>query len=490
MYRVRNGRAAIAGITILARSDATREVLQSVVSDAQGHYRLDRLPPGRIELSASQPGYYIRSLPSAGPVLIVDLEPSEEMSGADFELLPGGVITGQIAVRGNEPLDHATVRVVRVTPGGHAVREPAFTAVTDDLGRYRAFGLEPGAYLLFVSPPPALGDERLAEAYFPGADRSRARAIAVRGGQEVGGIDVDLAPQRVYRVSGKVAIEQPGGVTVTLRKLEASSIESFAGTTDAQGSFSFTGVSEGAYVVAADRRRGTSSVITRMRLEVSGDVSGLTLQPARPAQVDGRTVLSSGGGKAPATILLRAFDPSSVLPRYDAIAPAPDYHFVMSDICPGTYRLQILSPPDVYTTGVHVGDGPVSENLTLAGGAAVSLRLDAVQGFARIHGVVNFAGSPASISQARIAMFQLAVAGEITIGQADQAGRFAFAGVKAGEYSLCAWPPAAAPPPEDPDAWRCSEPAAKQVVVNSGDDIDLRLIPADSRAAGQSAEVK
>src|SRR5581483_8681127 len=134
----------ISGVHVVARAADGRDLLQTAETDSQGRYLLQNLPEKRVALSAARPGYFGRAVAGAEPELLLDLSSDNTLERADFELFPGGVITGRI---------------------------------TDDRGVYRIFGLEPGSYILLARPqfrrkPP------LAAAYFPGtAQESNAKEI-------------------------------------------------------------------------------------------------------------------------------------------------------------------------------------------------------------------------------------------------------------------------------------------------------------------------
>ena len=86
-------------------------------------------------------------------------KPIDVTNGASIDnlrigLQRGGVITGQIRDDAGQPLVHARVSALRLRSfNGQPRAVFVATEMTNDLGRYRLFGLPNGAY--FVSATPA-----------------------------------------------------------------------------------------------------------------------------------------------------------------------------------------------------------------------------------------------------------------------------------------------------------------------------------------------
>jgi len=178
------------GVRIVARSADGKEILQAVETDASGHYALADLPGASIRISATKKGYVARRAGGGDANFLLDLTAVASPVNQDFELLTGGVITGRVSDVHAEPLKNVRIELRRA---GGSDASPA-RAVTDDNGVYRAFGLEPGRYIVL-----ARRDEPdAAPLYFPGRnDADQAQPIDVGAGTETEGIDLRLgkAPQ-------------------------------------------------------------------------------------------------------------------------------------------------------------------------------------------------------------------------------------------------------------------------------------------------------
>ena len=144
--RVRDRRSAlpVAPFTVIVQSITARTV--SVV-DPEGRYALDDLAPGTAVLSVVAPGY----APSA-EVRVPVPAPGAAPAVADFELAPGGRLSGVVRSRGSRaPIAGATVEVEGMpTSAGIPVR---VEAVSGPDGRFELAGISEQAMSLFASAP-------------------------------------------------------------------------------------------------------------------------------------------------------------------------------------------------------------------------------------------------------------------------------------------------------------------------------------------------
>src|SRR5207247_5680210 len=67
-------------------------------------------------------------------------------------LFPGGVIAGRVFDTRSDPAEYASVQALRVSRTGRGRPEMRQGSSTNDLGEFRLAHLEPGKYLLFVTP--------------------------------------------------------------------------------------------------------------------------------------------------------------------------------------------------------------------------------------------------------------------------------------------------------------------------------------------------
>lgn len=155
--RVRDRRsgAPVAPFTVLVQSKVMRSI--SVI-DPSGRYEFDDLAPGAAVVSVVAPGYS-----PSGEVRVTIPAPGASPATADFDLSPGGTLTGVVVERGGgQPIANARVEVEGTSPSlGVPVRNET---VTDHEGRFTLIGLAvstigisssaPGHHARIISAPP------------------------------------------------------------------------------------------------------------------------------------------------------------------------------------------------------------------------------------------------------------------------------------------------------------------------------------------------
>jgi hypothetical protein len=178
---------------------------QSSLTDANARFAFTALRPGRWLVSASKIPYldtaYGQDV-AAGrqreEIVLVDGQVVEDVV---IRMPRGGVVTGRVLKAGGEPAVKATVQLmVRVDAGGRVrmteVRAGGIRtrAETNDLGRYRIYGLPPGEYYLaVVAGSSGGGGQAPSPIYYPGVDDpSLASPVRAEADRETGGLDVVL----------------------------------------------------------------------------------------------------------------------------------------------------------------------------------------------------------------------------------------------------------------------------------------------------------
>jgi protocatechuate 3,4-dioxygenase beta subunit len=238
-----------------------------VYTDRQGRYLFDGLPAaGTFIVEARTTGYvalrYGQRHPSDREVPIA-LRDGQRLTGADIVLPRESVVTGTVFDEHGEPLEGISVWAfqVRRVAGRTMTSSTAIARPTDDRGQYRLIGMSPGTYVVGTLSRGvvggAAGARAYASTYHPGTrDGAIARPISVDVGRDADSVDIVLTPTPTATVSGLAldAAGRPfsGNVSLTVSgRSGAMSLDSWAATPDATGSFSIRHVPPGDYVLKA-----------------------------------------------------------------------------------------------------------------------------------------------------------------------------------------------------------------------------------------------
>jgi uncharacterized protein (DUF2141 family) len=141
---------------------ADQRVERVAVTDDQGRFRVDHLAAGRYSVIATKPAYvtayYGSKRAGRGPGTPVALAAGQKIEGLTMRMPRGAVISGRVIDDSGLPVPNAqarlfqyqnasTGRTLTFAPGAQT------TALTDDRGAFRLYGLTAGEYVLSISPP-------------------------------------------------------------------------------------------------------------------------------------------------------------------------------------------------------------------------------------------------------------------------------------------------------------------------------------------------
>lgn len=307
-----------------------------VGTDDRGRFVFDRLPPGRVTLSASKAGFvqtfHGSTQPGRGPGVPVAVADGQTVD-ITIRLLPGAVITGVITNGGGTAAPGVTVAAVNTRASGGSIQPPV-RVVTDDRGVYRIFGLAPGEYLVSALPQLRPADGRGAQSglgadvtavtdadvqraraastlgaptaptqparpvayapvFYPGTtDAAGAATIRVASGDERAGIDMPLSVVALARLAGTLAdadgrpvatatvslIPKRGDQPSPVDALISSGALAFPRAIVSASAFSFTGVAPGQYTLVARTGSGQrGAVAAEAGLPTLWSVSDVTI---------------------------------------------------------------------------------------------------------------------------------------------------------------------------------------------------------------------
>ena len=249
---------------------AEHRVQRTETTDGDGRFEFTALVADTYTLSGRKPGYLElefdqrRPADRSRPIALAD---GETRDGVDLVLPRNGAIAGRVTDENGDPIEGVSVRVLRVVYAADRrllLEVPsAQTRQTNDLGRYRLYGIPPGKYIVAASVGVRAGVAGFgyAPAFFPGGSSpADAQFVPVDVAQDVSGIDFSTRRVRLFRVSG-VAKDAAGlplagsmmlGLRLDNQPIGIPPTMAFVG---GDGTFDFAGVPAGDYVLQAVGRR-------------------------------------------------------------------------------------------------------------------------------------------------------------------------------------------------------------------------------------------
>ena len=311
---------------------------RSVFTDVDGRFQFTELPAGSYALAAT-PGSTLAGYLGAGygvtgaerwqPIPLsrrMNLADGQSLH-VDLALPRAAAITGRVVDGSGQPVARVSVTAMRVVANE---RSGGSTALTDDLGHYRVFGLVPAEYVVFVtsarsaSAPVLTAPEQdavgIVLTYAPGVP-SLTRAARVRlgpGGEA--SLDVQVLEARLATISG-TALTSAGEPFKGSFSLEHAELR-IGGVSgglwmSAAGEFKFERVTPGTYDVVV-RHLGKGLIPLEVgiaRVEVmGGDVENLMIVTKPPTAIQGEIVYDDGvsDGRHAAISIAAAAQPRGV----------------------------------------------------------------------------------------------------------------------------------------------------------------------------------
>lgn len=294
-------------------------------TDANGVYAFLDLPAGTYSFFATHPTYLEQHFDQPRPLAryrLLELAEGDKLDGIDFKLHRGGVITGVVTDENGEPFPGLRVTALREMVGAMGrsffpVRAE-LVIQTDDRGRFRLYGLQPGAYLVLASLL-RTSDAQLdvGRTYYPGTlNVSDAQTVRVDLTSEAAA-DFSIVAARHARVAGiardSLGNPPPRSVATLISPLGVQYDTIAYSEIDAGGHFSLENVPPGDHVLQVRPRAygghvtTTSSEWAVMPVTIAGsDVTDLIVTTSSGFTVSGRVT----------------FDTSSIRPAFKGVKVA------------------------------------------------------------------------------------------------------------------------------------------------------------------------
>jgi hypothetical protein len=447
----------------------------STLTENSGRFIIRDIAPGRYAIFASGNGYF-EEAPLRGrdktQLSILDLTPGKNVSAIAFRMVPPGAITGTVYDEDGDPVTSAQVHALHV--GGSATHRQisgASSGLTNDLGEYRIWGLQPGKYLVAATyqPPQNNPGQQTDEVYLPTfhpstSDTSQATVVEVQAGAEASGIDVDLTQAHGVTVRGRIvldgSVKSLRNVYVSLmpRAAEGSYSPSHYGgpVQNDSGDFEIPSVPPGPYNLSAYWNDGKRQLYGRVPVDLSNaNLDGVTCVLGSPVTLAGRFRVE-GSNQFDFTRLSLWLQPTDNTMGAGGAQVKADGTFVVENVYDGNYRVRIGGFPEEY----YVKWARAGGSETLESGLTISHS----QPPAPLEIVLSLDGGRVDGS---VLQEQHPVGGALVVlvpnpphrdreemysmKTTDALGRFSLLGLPPGDFKLFAWETAQGTNYADPD---------------------------------------
>lgn len=454
------------------------------LTDEQGHFSIENVPPGAYDLHAERIGFLDAEYgqkKAGGSGAILTLSSGQHMTDLVFKLACGASISGRVTDEDGEPVPHAQVIVYRASrQAGREQRNNYDPASTNDLGEYRVFDLLPGRYFIAVNYRIMERNGRhnpfdknnfnpgYLPTFYPNTtDASKAVALGINPGDEIRSIDFMLRPGHLVTVSGRVVNTVPGfaastGGTVNLygrnSGLSDAAQDLFSSFDLKEGHFLIPNVPAGSYYIHAawwdrDTREWHRA---RRQLEVgTTDIENIVITITQGTDVPGRIVWEGSQAVDPQDLMIRLHP----LDDEELGSPPPpvkrDGTFIFKGVPEGSYRpiVSLRGPRgSFFLKSARYGPTSLSSSgFTVQPGSELALELTLSARASRVNGVaLNSDSLPAT--GATVVLIPDPPNRDLNErylwATTDQNGKFTVEGVIPGDYKLFSWDSDIADPSE------------------------------------------
>ena len=473
-------------------------------TDAQGAFEFKEVRAGRYSLTASKGSYVSMQYGqtrASEPGKSLEILDAQVVERVDFSLPRGGIITGRVLDEYGEPMSDVMIAPQRFMyqMGQKRLVGGGRTAVSDDEGEFRIFGVPPGQYYLQATYRSVMintsSDNRsgYAPLYFPGTlDPASAQRVTIGVGTEIRDVVMTMKPVKTGRISGTVLDSkgQPAGGMLMVMSGGPFGMTASGAPIRPDGTFTVGGLAPGEYTLRSMQMgpRPAESEVAFLTVTVgSEDVDNLQLRAVPPSSARGRIVVDAGAALSLPSRLMVSMQPVQFAPMMNGpMQPgtvAEDMTFELK-ATPGRYRISLgpgaagWSVRSVHMNGANVTDSgfeikafedvsglevELTNKLSTISGVATNARGEVSKDYT----AVVFAQDP---ERWKIGRYQ-------TSSRPDQDGKFKFTGLPEGEYYIVAVDRVETGEAADPEFLEKVRTKASLLTVHEGDTktVDLRV---------------
>jgi len=432
-------------------------VQRTAFTDTEGHFRIDGLPPGSVNIDLQKPGY---SSPQNGRMKPVAI-------GADngpvvLKLSPLGAIYGRVLDAAGLPIENVSLRLIgRSVRDGRVRWNMIGSAESDEDGRFRFPSLTPGPYYLAAGPgvqrevrllardeKPKTGYPSL---YYPGApDLGSATPIQLAAGQQAQA-DFSMPSVPVYKISGTVANSVPGPGVILQVLNQAGDPISIAIGMHMDGTFEIQAIPAGTYTLKAFSHVESQTLRAVIPLAVATNLDNvsLVLMPAPFIQItvrmdsrDASNLNRPGWNpqRPPVSVRLIPAALPGVEPSSNFVQQTPGVQVMgLQDVDPGKYTAEVMPWGPWYVQSAQYGPtNLLSEDLTVAPGQTYPVEIVLRDDGATLSGNLQFyPNNETSITV--IAVPQPASRRGAKVSQFGSQSGFTMNGLAPGDYLVFAF---------------------------------------------------
>ncbi len=478
----------------------------TVTTDADGVFKLEKLPAAQYVIAPSAPGFYNPLKKSEWQEgMFVNLGDGEHVTGQDFALKRGAVVTGRLFDANGRAIIEQSI-VLKKTGANAKGQIITCSEISDDRGIYRCYGLEPGKYIVGAgndpkeNPYPVLGRASYVRTWYPGvAQEDQATPLEITVEKETSGIDLKLERKKKgVRVMGRVFDAETGkpvpNVAIALGTVNDSGIISGysiggGSGSNAEGEFKIEGITKGKYR-AIPRSWESSEYYGDIEMFEVGDadVTGLEIKMHKGAVIQGAVALEDGsppeaqrkvqGITLTATVRgLNANDTDwyASTNSSSGVDAAGNVQFKGLSAGNVTFGLSRQSAEGFSIARIERDGASLTDRLAVRGGETVTgLRIVLAQGSGKIRGEIKVEGGtlPEDVSL-RIQAKATSKTQNDGYGSIDARGKFLIEYLSSGSYDLVVETVANRPPYGKPSV--TLQANTKNVQVTNGQETPASL---------------
>jgi hypothetical protein len=301
--KVRTSEGPLEGATVVLTSQLAGQRLN--VTNAEGVCEFRGLQVGAYSLQVVQRSFF-PSEESENQTHRIEIRNSQSQS-LDFYLIKGGVLKGRLVSIEGSPIIGMPISALKLTgkePSLPSTKESNATAISDDRGEFRIYGLRPGRYIVAANAQRGASPLKSFPALFYPGERQLANATAfdLLLGQEVAipEMVLDLTHANQNSLTGVVHGEQGKplkGVSLGLLSVDSQLSDSIL--SDGQGQFNFESLSSGQYLLTASLNSQGYFNLQREIVIKDGATNNVTLKLRSHSLITGRAYLKNKTGIAP-----------------------------------------------------------------------------------------------------------------------------------------------------------------------------------------------